>query len=126
MKTFVKNDFYIQLCCLIIGLLSICIGFIEGYGALLFYFVVGIPQLISFLLKIFQKRKKSVPYIIYGIFIIPVWVSILFIFIFKNNNTVTNFFGYILIAALIYSPFLAFLYVYDNYKAYQSSKKLKK
>lgn len=59
MKTFIKNDFYIQVYFLVGGLLSIFVGISVGWGIMPFYFVVGIPQLISFLFKIFQKRKKS-------------------------------------------------------------------
>ncbi|ANF51992.1 hypothetical protein A0O34_16385 [Chryseobacterium glaciei] len=120
MKTFIKNDFYIQVYFLVGGLLSIFVGIAVGWGIMPFYFVVGIPQLISFLLKIFQKKKKTISYIIYGLFIMPVWISFLIMFMFKNNHEVTNFFGTILIASLLYSPFLAILYVYDNYKLYQS------
>lgn len=120
MKTFIKNDFYIQVYFLVGGLVSIFVGISVGWGIMPFYFVVGIPQLISFLIKIFQKRKKTINYIIYGLFIMPVWISLLIMFIFKNNHEVTNFFGTILIASLLYSPFLAILYVYDNYKLYQS------
>lgn len=120
MKTFIKNDFYIQFYFLIAGLLSIFVGVAVGWGIMPFYFVVGIPQLISFLFKIFQKRKKSISYIIYGLFIMPVWISSLIIFMFKSDNGITNFFGTILIASLLYSPFLAILYVYDNYKMYKS------
>lgn len=122
MKTFAKNDFYFQIFVLIAGALSIIIGIGLGYGAVLFYFVVGIPQLISFLIKAFQNIKKSLSYIIYGIFIIPVWISWLVILGFSNNNDVTNFFGYILLASAFYSPFLAIVYVYDVYEFYKSQK----
>lgn len=122
MKTFAKNDFYIQLCILIAGLLSIIIGIILGYGAFLFYFVVGIPQLISFIIKAFQDTKKSLGYIVYGFFIIPVWIAWLVILGFNNNNDVTNFFGYILLASAFYSPVLAILYAYDSYIFFKSQK----
>lgn len=122
MKNFAKNDYYIQLCVLIAGLFSILIGIILGYGAFLFYFIVGIPQLISFCIKAFRHTKKSLSYIVYGIFIIPVWVSWMVILGFSNNNDITIFFGYILIAAAFYSPFLAIFYVYDAYELYQSEK----
>jgi hypothetical protein len=122
MKTFAKNDFYIQFYVLMAGLVSIIIGIGLGYGIFLFYFVVGIPQLISFLIKAFQETEKSLTYIIYGFFIIPVWVSWLAVLGFNNNNDVTNFFGYILIASVFYSPILAIVYVYDSYKLYKSQK----
>ncbi len=122
MKTFAKNDFYFQIFVLIAGVLSIIIGIRLGYGAFLFYFVVGIPQLISFCIKAFQETRKSLGYIVYGFFIIPVWISWLVILGFNNNNDVTNFFGYILLASAFYSPFLAIVYVYDAYKFYKSQK----
>jgi hypothetical protein len=122
MKTFAKNDFHIQLCILIIGLLSIIIGIGLDYGILLFYFVVGIPQLISFLIKAFQKTDKSPRYIIYGFFIMPVWISWLVILGLNNNSDVTNFFGFILVLSGFYSPVLAIVYVYDSYKFYKSLK----
>jgi hypothetical protein len=122
MKTFAKNDFYIQFYVLIAGLVSIIIGIGLGYGIFLFYFIVGIPQLISFLIKAFQEKEKSLTYIIYGFFIMPVWVSWLAVLGFNNINDVTNFFGYILIASVFYSLILAIVYVYDSYKLYKSQK----
>ncbi|MDQ0595137.1 hypothetical protein QFZ37_003506 [Chryseobacterium ginsenosidimutans] len=122
MKTFAKNDYYIQFYILIAGLVSIIIGLELGYGIFLFYFVVGIPQLISFFIRAFQETKKSLRYIIYGFFIMPVWISWLAVLGFNNNNDVTNFFGYILVASVFYSPLLAILYVYDTYRVYKSQK----
>jgi len=74
MKTFAKYDFYIQLLILIIGIISIFTidnSFIEGLS---FYFIVGISQLISYIMKLFFKGEKSVLFIVYGIFIIPIWI----------------------------------------------------
>ncbi|MDH6254407.1 cell division protein FtsX [Chryseobacterium sp. H1D6B] len=122
MRDFIKYDYYIQLFFLIAGTVTAVFGFFLGLGCMLFYFVVGIPQLVSFLIKAFQQTKKSMSYIVYGIFIIPVWLSILIVLAFNNEADITNFFGYILIISLVYSPLLAVLYVYDNYKLYQSNK----
>jgi hypothetical protein len=120
MKTFAKNDFYIQFYILLTVIAFIILGiFVLGYAAFLFYFVVGISQLISFIIKAFQKTKKSWMYIVYGIFIMPVWISWLIVLAFNSNNDVTNFFGCILIASIFYSPVLAIIYVYDCYKLYK-------
>lgn len=121
MKTSIKNDFYIQLLFLVIGLILVFLGIVvfENATVFLFYFVVGIPQLISFISRAFQKTKKSWLFIVYGIFIVPVWISWLIILAFNNNNDVTNFFGYILIASVFYSPVLAILYIIDCYKTYE-------
>ncbi|WP_415328078.1 hypothetical protein [Chryseobacterium sp. MMS23-Vi53] len=120
MKTFAKNDFYIQLSLFIIGLITVFLGIVvfENAVVYLFYFIVGIPQLISFIIRAFQEIKKSWLYIVYGIFIIPVWISWLIILAFNNNNEVTN----VLIASIFYSPFLAIIYVYDTYEFYKSQK----
>jgi len=124
MKTFAKNNYYIQLSLLIIGLalaLLDALIFHKGF-VFLSYFIVGIPQLISFLIKAFQQTEKSLRYIVYGFFIIPVWISWLVILGIHQNNDTVNFFGYILIASVFYSPLLAIIYVYDNYKTYKSLK----
>lgn len=117
MKAFAKYDFYIQLLFFGAAVLAAL-----SAGILYFYFVTGIPQLISFAIRAFQKGKKSIRYIIYGIFIIPVWISLLIVYIFKNNHDIINFFGYILILSLFYSPILALFYVFDNTE-YLNSKK---
>lgn len=124
MKTFATNDFYIQLLFFLIGLILIFLDIViikKGFG-FLFYFIVGIPQLISFCIKAFQETKKSLRYIVYGFFIIPIWISWLFILGFNSNNDVTNFFGCILIVSIFYSPVLAIVYVYDCYKFFKSQK----
>lgn len=121
MKTFLKNDFYFQLFFLIAGVFSAIIGCFFDFGIMLFYFVVGIPQLISFSIRAFNKDRKSIIYITYGIFILPVWMSLLIIFGLQNEYGITNFLGTILIISLIYSPVIAMFYVYD---AYETSKKI--
>jgi hypothetical protein len=124
MKNWITYDYYIQLSCLIIGIIVAFVGIFLGVGFMPFYFIVGIPQLISFLVKTFYQKKKSVVYIIYGIGIIPVWFSIAVIGL-NQHNDITNFFGFILIASLIYSPVLAGLYTYETYKIHQSLKHTK-
>ncbi|UKB81114.1 hypothetical protein [Chryseobacterium sp. MEBOG07] len=117
MKTFTKYDYYIQLFFIIIGPQAFIIGGLSGF--ILFYFIVGIPQLISFLIKLFLGTKKSVSYIMYGIVIVPVWIIVMILFTEKNLN---DFFGYALMAALLYSPVMAVVYVYDCYNTYEPYK----
>ena len=117
MKTFMKYDFYIQLFFFGAAVLTAL-----ALGILYFYFIAGIPQLISFVIRAFQKGKKSIRYIIYGIFIIPVWISLFIVFLFKDNHDIVNFFGYILILSLFYSPILSLFYVFDD-SVYLNSKK---
>ncbi|HCA07736.1 hypothetical protein [Chryseobacterium sp.] len=105
MKTFVKIDFYSQLFFLGVGALAAL-----SEGILFFYFIVGIPQLISFLIRLFLPIKKSVFYIIYGILIIPVWVSILSAY---TDYNISQFLDPILLASLFYSPVMAAIYIYD-------------
>ncbi|MCQ9638009.1 hypothetical protein MP478_01305 [Chryseobacterium sp. WG14] len=114
MKEFTKIDFYTQMFFLIIGPVAFIMGGLSGL--VLFYFIVGIPQLISFLVKLFLGIKKSVWYITYGIVVIPFWITVMILF---KEKILNDFFGYILIAALLYSPVMAGLYVYDCYKTYK-------
>jgi len=51
MKTFTKYDYYIQLFFIIVGPQAFIFGGLSGF--VLFYFIVGIPQLIGFLIKLF-------------------------------------------------------------------------
>jgi hypothetical protein len=119
MKTFIKYDFYFQILFLIIGIISIFImddSYIQG---ILFYFFVGIPQLISYIIKLFFKIEKSSIFIIYGVLILPVWISVLLLIIFESHYEVFNMVGGILIAGFLYSPILALLYIFDNYKLFK-------
>ncbi|MGN7756909.1 MULTISPECIES: hypothetical protein [Chryseobacterium] len=116
MKTFAAYDFYIQLAILIAGIIIESIGIFGGA----FYFVVGIPQLVSFLIRVLQPGKKSLLYIIYGILILPVWISLLLVFGLKVHPDITEMLLMILIGALFYSPVMAVIYIYDNYRTYKS------
>ncbi|WP_185287798.1 hypothetical protein [Chryseobacterium lactis] len=119
MKNFTKYDFYIQLSFLIIGFL---VAMIEDWGGwILFYFVVGIPQLISFLVKIFLKVKISPLFLIYGMAILPVWISLLMLTV-GIDARITEIPGFIVIMALFYSPFMALLYVQESHNLYLSLK----
>jgi hypothetical protein len=120
MKTFAKYDYYIQFFFLVIGPQFFIIGGLSGW--ILFYFIVGIPQLISFLIKIFLKTQKTPMYFIYGLFILPVWISILLKRTVELGIYESNILENIILLAFFYSPFLAALYVYENYKVYKSLK----
>ncbi|MGE8556588.1 MAG: hypothetical protein ACN6OB_21915 [Chryseobacterium jejuense] len=119
MKEFAKNDYYIQTFFVIVGIAASAIGF-QTWAVLAFYFIAGVSQLISFLLRLFINKRKSTLYIVYGITILPVWISLLVIILLKQNNDLTDFFGFILFSALFYSPVMALLYVYDTYNQYKN------
>jgi cobalamin biosynthesis protein CobD/CbiB len=118
MKTFLKYDFYCQFFFLIVGILA---AIFEGIP--FFYFIVGISQLISFLIRIFQKSRKSVLYIFYGVLILPVWLALLFIICFEKND-ITSYAWFVLILSFVYSPILAAFYLYECYENYESSKNI--
>jgi hypothetical protein len=119
MKTFTKIDYYIQLLAVVVGFLSLINRF-QDMGGLRFYFIVGGSQLISFLIRLFLKEKKSPVYIAYGILILPIWIILLFFFLYGNTIHYPGFLVYILIFSLMYSPVMAFIYIYYCYKTYQS------
>jgi hypothetical protein len=118
MKTFARYDFYIQLAILVAGFVTESMGVFGGA----FYFVVGIPQFVSFLIRALQPEKKSVLYIIYGILILPVWISLLLVVGLKVHPDIAELLLLILIGALFYSPVMAVIYIYDNYRLYKSYK----
>lgn len=121
MKTFTKIDYFIQIFALVVGFLSLINGF-QDMGALRFYFIVGGSQLISFMIRLFLKEKKSPGYIAYGILILPVWIILLIYFLmgpFKYPASLL----YLLMCSLMYSPIMAIIYIYYcyiNYKFYNS------
>lgn len=122
MKNFIKYDFYVQLFFLITGCL---VTIIKGWdGWILFYFIVGIPQLISCLVRIFLKIKISSLFLIYGITILPVWLSIVILITIGIDNEVTAIPTYIAMAAFFYSPFMALLYALESHNLYQSLKQV--
>ncbi|WP_336959098.1 hypothetical protein [Chryseobacterium contaminans] len=120
MKNFIKYDYYIQVFFLVLGPLALIMG--DVTGLLLCYFTVGIPQLISFLIRLFLTIKKTPFYIVYGILIIPVWISVLLIAIFKISNDITEIPSIIVMMAFFYSPLLAIFYVYEYHDLYKSLK----
>lgn len=120
MKKFVKYDLYVQLFFLIVGCL---VTIIKGWdGWILFYFIVGIPQLISFFVKIFLKIRISSLFLIYGVTIVPVWISIVILKIVGSDYQVTGIPVCIVMMAFFYSPFMALLYVFESHNLYKSLK----
>ncbi|MFZ4929482.1 hypothetical protein [Chryseobacterium sp. Mn2064] len=118
MKTFVKYDFYIQLFFLMVWPLTLLL--VGGPAIIWFYFMVGFPQLISFLIKLFLRLKKTLPFYIYGAFIIPAWISLVLIVVFNIEGACREIPEMILMMAILYSPPLAILYICENYDLYQS------
>ncbi|MCS4301107.1 hypothetical protein [Chryseobacterium sp. BIGb0232] len=123
MKKFIKYDVYIQIFFMITGVL---VTIIKGWnGWIFFYFIVGLPQLVSFLVKIFLKVKISPLFLIYGMVILPVWISIVIILILRTSGIdykITAIPRCIVIAAFFYSPFMALLYVFESHNLYKSLK----
>ncbi|NML69213.1 hypothetical protein HHL23_05330 [Chryseobacterium sp. RP-3-3] len=111
MEKFARYDFYAQFAFFQIGIAALIFGHFS-----LFYLIVGIPQLISFITRILLKSKKSLIFIIYGLLILPSWISLLMITGVKPQDyEVSDIFGGILIISLVYSPILASFYLYDTY-----------
>lgn len=123
MKTFIKYDFYFQSTIFIAYIIGWLI--IKHYDLifenyfLLFYHVIGGAQLLSYLIRLRIKYPKNWMYILYGIFIIPVW---LIYFYDSQIETVDEVFFYILFYGFIYSPFLAISYIIYTYITYESQK----
>lgn len=120
MKKFAKYDFYIQVFFIIVGFLVTIIKGLDGW--MLFYFIVGIPQLISFVIKIFLKIQISPLFLIYGIVILPVWISILILKTIGIQHPLTDIPCCIIMMAFFYSPFMALLYVFETHNLYESLK----
>ncbi|KIC63732.1 hypothetical protein [Chryseobacterium taiwanense] len=123
MKAFLKYDFYFQSTIFIAYIIGWLV--IEHYDLifenyfLLFYHVMGGIQLLSYLIRLGLKYPKNLMYILYGIFIIPVW---LIYFYDSQIEKVGEIFFYILFFGFIYSPFLAISYIIYTYIAYKSQK----
>lgn len=116
MENYYKYDFKIQRFCLIAGVILGCITCESGIGVLIFYVIVGVPQLLSFIFRMIKKDKITLSYKIYGFCIIPIWITILMIIILDLGPSVSVILYSFLIISLIYSPILSVIYVYDLYK----------
>ena len=134
MKIFFKIDFYLQVL-IFIGMVSYLIfeyitaNFLKNL--FYFYYIVGGFQIFSFFIRIFLKYKKSKSYKIYGILLIPVWITLLLsIFLQWKNidlgifNQMGVIFYLMLYSAFFYAPILSMIYIYDikqNIKNYEKS-----
>jgi hypothetical protein len=123
MKTFFKYDFYFQS----IMFIAYIIGWFitehydlvsENYW-LLFYYIIGGSQLLSYLVRFIVKYPKNLMYVLYGILILPVWL--IFFYYIQIEKVGGIFFG-ILFSGFIYSPFLAISYIIYTYIIYKSQK----
>ncbi|ALR30761.1 hypothetical protein ATE47_09575 [Chryseobacterium sp. IHB B 17019] len=123
MENFAKNDFYFQVTIFVIISMIVLIAFIVGNEKMiwLFYFGVGVSQSVSYLIRCSYEYKKSLLFKIYGFFIIPIYLSLIGMIIFAEMQFM-SFLIVIPMLALYYSPFMALIFVYDNYKTYKSLK----
>lgn len=126
MKKFFVIDFWVQLSvfvAVIIYLLIKYFVFNNDNEWIYFYFIVGGFQLISYIIKSFSNYKKSILFKIYTITILPIWISLLFIFPLGNINSIAFILLMILIFGLYTSPILSIVYLLDCYstcKKYQN------
>lgn len=118
MKTFAKNDFYFQLIIFVTISVIVLISFLLRSEKLiyLFYFGVGISQLVSYLIRCSYNYKKSLIFKIYGCLIFPVFLSLILLVISANFDDIAGIFMIIPILSLYYSPVLAVLYLIDCYQ----------
>lgn len=124
MKTFLKIDYYVQLIVFVIISIIVLISFLVGDGKMiwLFYLGVGISQLISYLIRCFYDYKKSLRFKIYGYLIMPIFPILFLLAALGGVDSIAKILIILPILAVFYSPFLALLYIYDNYKIYKSQK----
>ncbi len=120
MKAFLRNDHYIQLSIFLaagcIALTGLLIG--KERLILVFYFGVGFSQLISYCIRLSYKYEKSLIFKIYGFLIIPIFPSLLALY-FLGNWEIGFLFLIIPMLSVFYSPVMAGLYLFDNYKTCQ-------
>lgn len=124
MKKFFVIDFWVQLFVFVLVTIYLLIEYFvfnKDNEWIYFYFIVGGFQLISFIIKSFSNYKKSILFKIYTITILPIWISLLFIFPLGNINSVAYVLLMILIFGLYISPFLSILYLLDCYLTYKYS-----
>jgi len=118
MKTFAKNDFYFQLTIFAIILITVIMVLLAGNEKIiwLFYFGIGISQLVSYLIRCSYNYKKSLIFKIYGYLILPIFLSFILLAICGGNDSVAQYFIVIPVLSFFYSPILAFLYLIDCYQ----------
>ncbi|SIQ83740.1 hypothetical protein SAMN05880574_1286 [Chryseobacterium sp. RU37D] len=122
MKAFLRNDYYIQLSIFFVAVFIALAGLLAQEGKLffVFYFGVGFSQLISYCIRIFCEYRKSIIFKIYGFLIMPVFLSLLGLYLFGNQNGIASFCLFAPVLSIFYSPVMAILYLIDIYKTYQS------
>lgn len=124
MKTFAKNDFYFQLTIFVVISITVIIALLAGNEKIiwLFYFGIGISQLVSYLIRCSYNYKKSLIFKVYGYLILPIFPSLILLAIFGNIDTAAGVFIVIPIISFFYSPILAVLYLIDCHSFYKSQK----
>lgn len=134
MKIFFKIDFYLQVL-IFIGMVSYLIfeyitaNFLKNL--FYFYYIVGGFQIFSFFIRIFLNYKKSKSYKIYGILLIPVWITLLLSIFLQGKNVDLGIFNQLgmlfylmLYSAFFYAPILSVIYLFDikqNIEKYEKS-----
>ena len=131
MKTFFKIDFYVQIM-ILFGMVSYLIyeNITTYYVRNLFYFyyIVGGFQILSFIVRYFLNYKKSKFYKIYGILLIPVWITFLFLLQDKKIdlgflNQLGVIFYIMFYSAFFYAPILSVIYIFDIKKTLENHEK---
>lgn len=135
MKKFFCIDFWVQLILIISFFIFMLIEFIANMNIesffYYFHFIVGGFQLLSFLIRVIFKYKKSIIFKIYGFFILPIWI-ILFLAVIlqgasidlKQLNQIAGYFLLYLYLSLFFTPFFALVYVYYSYSTYKNSQNI--
>lgn len=122
MTNFFKYDFYVQLIVFIITSSVVLIGLINNNEKIiyLFYFIVGISQSISYLVRYFYVYNKSLLFKVYGYLILPIFPSILGLAVFGSINFIAFIFIVIIVLSFFYSPIMAILYLVDSYLVFKN------
>lgn len=123
-------DFYVQLSVFIAVIIYLLIRYFvfnKSDDCTLFHFIVGGFQLLSYLIRIYFKYKKSIIFKVYGIFILPIWIILFFAVILQGVsidlgelNQIAGVFLFYLFLSLFFSPFFALVYVYYCYSTYKN------
>lgn len=133
MKTFFKIDVIVQQ--LVFGIMIFYLIFSyqhNSFGDKIFYFyyVVGGFQLVSFLIRFILNYKKSLIFKIYGILLIPVWITLFLSGILQGENInlgelskIAGIFWFLLYASFFYAPVLSVLYIFDILKTLKNYEK---
>lgn len=131
MKKFFVIDFWMQLVLITSFFSFILIDYIVNRKIesffYYFHFIIGGFQLLSFLIRVYFKYKKSIIFKIYGIFIIPIWIILFFAVVLQGAsidlgelNQIAGVFLFYLYLSLFFSPFFAIIYVYYCYSTYKN------